>query len=230
MSETLQLKASTRTALKKKVRELRQQGEIPAVVYGRGRDTNSVQVNSREFEKIYTAAGTGTLIDLSIDNGAPVKVMVQDVTRHHLTDDVQHIDFYLVNMTELVTSTVQLHFIGEAPASKSLGGTLVKNKDHINIRCLPSALIKEMDVPTVSLVTFDDVIRVKDIQLPEGVTVLDQADDIIAFVAAPRSDEELADLNKTVTEDVSQVEGVVKATDTAAPAADGKKADAKKKG
>lgn len=210
MSDTLQLSAQRRTALKKKVRVLREQGIIPGIMYGHGKTNTAVQIEGRSFEKMYANAGTGTLIDLTIDDGSSVKVMIHDVNRHHLTSAIQHVDFYEVSMTETVTTTLPLHFSDESPAVKSLGGTFVKNKDHLTIKCLPGALIKEMTISIAALTTFDDVIRVQNIIVPEGITVLDQPDEIVAFVAAPRTDEELAALNETVTEDVTKVEGVVK--------------------
>lgn len=220
MSDTLQLQAQRRSALKKQVGQLRERGVIPAIMYGHSKANEPIQIDARDFEKLYAQAGGGTLIDLSIAAATPVKVMVQAVDRHYLTDAVQHVDFYAVNMAKTVTTTITLHFVGEASASKSLGGTVVKNKDHLTIRCLPGDLIKELTVSIDQLKTFDDVIRVKDIVIPAGITVLDQAGDMIALVEAPRSDEELAALNEVVTEDVTKVEGAVKPEPEAAPAED----------
>ncbi len=228
MTETLQLKATTRTVSGKAVKKLRTEGIIPAIVYGHNQPNVMIQVNNQEFAKTYQSAGRGSLINLEIDAIKPLSVMIQGITRHYLSDDVEHIDFYAVKMSEMVTTTVPLHFTGQAPAVKALGGTFVKNKDHVTIKCLPGALVKELSISIDGLATFDDVIRVSSISVPEGITIVEQAADIIAMVEPPRSDAELAALNETVTEDVAKVEGVVKPTTTEETSATTAEAPAKK--
>lgn len=229
-ADTLRFQVQQRSIKKKRVRQLREAQMIPGVIYGRGMKSTSIQVDARIFSKIYAQAGRGALIELSVDDQAPVKVMIHDVAKHYLSCEIQHVDFYAVDMNKTVTTTVTLHFTGEAPAAKLLGGTVVKNKDHVTIQCLPSQLIKELFVPLEKLSTFDDVIRIHDILLPSGITVTDRGDDIIVAVAPPRSDEELAALDQAVTEDVSKVETVKKvekeeaeAETSATPAEESKK-------
>lgn len=223
MTDIQQLHVQTRELQKKRVNSLRSQGVIPAVLYGHGKANQNLQVEARVFDKVYTAAGQGSLIDLVIDSNPPVKVMIHDVSRQILSHAVEHIDFYAVNMKEMVTSDVHLVFLGESPAVKQLNGTLVKNKTTVAIKCLPSALIKELSVDIGALKDFESVVRVSDLRFPDDVTVLDLPSDIVALVEQPRSDEELAALNEKVTEDVSEVEGVVKETPEAEPAETAKK-------
>jgi large subunit ribosomal protein L25 len=210
MTDTQQLHVHTRELQKKQVQSLRAQGIIPAVLYGHGKTNRNIQVEAKTFDKVYALAGSGSLIDLVIDSGQPIKAMVHDVSRAAVNNGVEHVDFYEVNMNETVTSEVHLIFQGESAAVKNLNGTLVKNKTTINIKCLPSQLIKELIVDISLLDTFEKSIRVQDIVFPTGIAVLDRADDSVVFVAEPRSDEELAALNEKVTEDVAKVEGVVK--------------------
>lgn len=212
VQDTFSLPAQTRTIHGKQVATLRQQGIIPAVVYGHGRDTISLQVNARDFAKVYAEAGRGSLINLSIDQGTVIPVVVQELSTNHVNDNMEHIDFHAVRMDEEITSQAVLVFTGEAPAVKTLGGTFVRNKDHVTIKCLPSKLVKEFTVDISALATFEHSLKVQDLVAPEGVKIMDQPGDILASVEAPRSDEELAALNQAVTEDVSKVEGVVKPT------------------
>lgn len=223
MTDTQQLHVQTRELQKKRVNSLRAQGLIPAVLYGHGKTNQNLQVEARVFDKVYALAGQGSLIDLVIDSGEQIKAMIQDVSRQTLSHTVDHIDFYAVNMNETVTSDVHLIFQGESAAVKQLSGTLVKNKTTVAIKCLPSALIKELPVDITILKDFESVIRVGDLHFPDGITVLDQPSDIVALVEQPRSDEELAALNEKVTEDVNKVEGVVKETPEATPAETTKK-------
>lgn len=220
--QTLSLATRTRTATGKAVAKLRQQDTLPGVVYGHGRPNVNVEMDLSQFAKIFAAAGRGSLINLTIDGGAIIPVVVHELSLNHLNDAMEHVDFYAVKMDEEITSEAKLIFTGEAPAVKTMGGTFLHNKDHVTIQCLPSKLIKEISIDISGLVSFTDTIKIKDIVLPDGVRISDTPDDIVATVAAPRTDEELAALNQTVTEDVSKVEGVVKPTAEEAEAADSK--------
>ncbi len=225
-NENLNLQAQTRTLTGKQVASLRSKGITPGVVYGHGRETISIEMEQAALDKIYSQAGRGTLIYLTIDQQAPVPVVIQELSRNRLTDITEHVDFHAVRMNEEITAEVMLVFTGESAAVKALGGTFVKNKDHITVKCLPTKLIKEITIDISALANFDDTIKIKDLSLPDGVTVADQLDDIVALVKPPRTDEELAALNSSVTEDVTKVEGVVKETPAAAD--DKAKKDSKK--
>lgn len=224
----MQLNVTTRESRKKQVQQLRDQGIIPGIVYGHKKDNKIVQVALKDLQKAYREAGESSLIDLVIDAETPLKVVIHAIDKDHVTDAIQHVDFYAVTMTEKIHSEVMLNFIGEPPAVKTLGGIFVKNKDHLNIVCLPGALIKQLDVDCTILKTFDDVIYIKNIPLPDGVEIDGNVEDIVAVVTPPRSDEEIAALSQSVSEDVSKVEGVTKPTDIAGTTAAGDKKDDKK--
>lgn len=210
--QTLSLSAHTRTITGKAVAQLRKLEKLPGVVYGHGRPNVSVEIDTSQFAKVYAEAGRGSLINLSIDDGTIIPVVVHELSLNHLNDAMEHVDFYAVRMDEEITSEAVLVFTGEAPAVKALGGTFIHNKDHVTIKCLPGKLIKEIVIDISTLATFTGSIKVKDLTVPEGIKITDVPDEIIATVEAPRTDEELAALNQTVTEDVTKVEGVVKPT------------------
>lgn len=214
---THHLTAQTRVATKKKVKELRQQGIVPAVVYGHKKTNQNIQIDLRALEKAYAVSGESSLIDLSIDDQSPCSVIINEMARDQLTDTITHVDFYMVNMKEMIHTQVALQFTGEAPAVKALGGVLVKNKDHINIKCLPQDLVKEMAVDITGLKTFTNAIHIRDVHFMPGIEVLDNVEEVVVLVTPPRSDEELAALNEKVTEDVTAVEGVTKPAETATP-------------
>jgi large subunit ribosomal protein L25 len=226
-NETLALQAQSRSVIGKKVAQLRADGITPGVVYGHGKETVSIQLEQVALDKIYAQAGRGSLINLTIDNQPAIPVVIQELSRNRLTDAAEHVDFHAVRMDQTITAQVSLIFAGESAAVKAMGGTFVKNKDHITVKCLPSQLIKELTIDISTLATFEDSIKINSLKLPDGVQVMDQPDDIIALVKPPRTDEELAALNSSVTEDVSKVEGVVKETPAAATDEKAKK-DAKK--
>lgn len=206
--QEIRLEAQTRTHEKKHVRQLREQGIIPAVVYGHGAENRNVQVKLQDLERVYKNAGENTLIELAVDGKDTIPVLIHDVSHDAITDYIQHVDFYAVNMKEKIHAEVVLHFVGIAPAVKELGGTLVKSKDYIAVKCLPEDLISEQEIDISVLKTFEDSIYVKDVSFPNTIEVLDDDEEVLASVAPPRTEEELAELNQAVSEDISKVEGV----------------------
>ncbi len=191
--ENLILKAQPRTILGKQVKKLRQQGKIPAVLYGRDIKSQALELNDQDFRHIFQKAGASTLIDLQIDDQKPVKVLVHEPQKDPVTDKILHADIYQVKMTEKIHTEIPLNFIGEAPAITDLEGNLITNRDNLEVECLPDALVPSIDVDISSLKTFNDLIHTKDIKVPEGIEVLTDAEETIVLVTPPRSEEELAE-------------------------------------
>lgn len=211
--DAITLTAQSREVLGKATRRLRVGGQLPAVLYGHGLGARSVTLNRNEFLKVYRAAGESTLVEVAVDGTPPVKAIIQEVQRHPLTGQVAHVDLHQVRMTEKLHTDIPLTFSGEALAVKELGGVLVRNLSAIKVEALPSDLVHEITVDVSALRTFEDAIRVKDLQLPSGITVLEHApEDVVALVTPPRSEQELAELEAKVDEQaaVEQVEGVKK--------------------
>ena len=129
-------------------------------------------------------------------------------------------------MDEKIKTKVPFVFIGESPAVKGLGGTLVKPMDEVRIKALPGDLLSFIEVDISALATFDDSIQVKDLNISKAVEVLEDENAVVALVAAPRSDAEMDELTKKVVVDVTAIEKVEKAKKASAEGEEGK--DAKK--
>jgi len=185
----LSLTAKTREVEGKKVSGLREQGLIPAVLYGHGLKPISVSVPYPAFEKIYQAAGESTLVDLKLDDKNSVKVLIHDIQHDPITNRLAHVDFLQVRMDEEIHTKVPLKFIGIAPAIKELSGILVTNLNELEIKCLPNDLIHEIEVDLSNLRTFDDQVRVADLKVPAGIKVLSPADETVALVQEPREEQ-----------------------------------------
>lgn len=207
---TVTLQAKTRALRGRKTYRLRNEGVIPAVVYGSGTSPLNVEVVHNDFARTLKTAGESTIVELSIDGGKTLHVLIQDTQTDPLRDEFTHADFRAVDMTKKIEAEVKLSFVGESPAVKGLGGTLVHPLDEIRVRALPASLVSHIDVDISRLATFEDQILVKDLPVPEGVEILEDGDATVAIVAAPRSEEELAALNKSVEIDVTAVEKVQK--------------------
>lgn len=192
---------------KEKIELLRQDGFIPAVVYGPDRAALALTIPAPEFKKLYTAAGVSTLIDLQVEGEkAPNKVLIQEVQTDPLRGDVIHVDFRQINMAETMEAEVELSFVGDAPAVKGLGGTLIKPRAHVKIKCLPNDLVSSITVDLTALATFEDSIHVKDISVPQGITILDAGDSLVAKVAPPLTEEQLKAMEETGPKSVEEVE------------------------
>ena len=199
----------------KAVKSLRREGVIPAVVYGGNDGTTPIELNQKEFSKLFKTAGETTLIKLFVNEekvsakGGPASgwknVLVHDVSRDTMTDVITHVDFYEVRMDEKITANIPLVFIGDAPAVSDLGGTLVKAMQGLEVRALPTDLPHQIEVNISQIRTFDDNILVGDIKLPKGVEILENQETSVAAVALPRSEAEMETLSGQVEEKVEEV-------------------------
>lgn len=193
--------------LKASVNRLRKENLVPAVLYGHELKPLHVSVPLNEFDKLFRKVGESVLFTLRIGNQSDdYKVVIHEVAHDPLTGKPQHIDFYKVNLTRPIEAEVELDFVGVSGAVKNEAGILVKNHDTVRVKALPLDMPKKIEVSIEGLKTFEDVIRVTDLKLPKGVTILATGDEAIASVMPPRSEEELKELDKAVEDDVDKVE------------------------
>lgn len=183
------LAATRRSVTGKKVAALRREGQLPAVVYGRGVESDSLTLDAKEFESLRRHAGANTLVDLSIEGRKPSPVLVHAVQHHPATRKPLHVDLYLVRMTEELTVDVQLVSQGASRAVDDLGGTLLHLVEHVRVRALPDHLPQSLHYSIDELDTFEDVVHVSDLSIPEGVTLLTEPGEVIAKVLPPRVEE-----------------------------------------
>jgi large subunit ribosomal protein L25 len=208
--QTFSLQASTRSATGKRAHTVTRHRRIPAVLYGHGVKNQNLELDPIAFQKIFRDAGSSSLVDLQIGEGSAVKVLIHAIQRHPTRTNVTHVDFYQVKMTETLQTEIELELTGEAPAVKEQGGILIRALDKVKVECLPVDLVSSIAVDISNLKTFDDHIRVADLKLPKGITVLDNPEEMVVTVQAPRSEEEIAALSGEVTEDVTAVGTVEK--------------------
>lgn len=188
---TLNLDAKKREIVGKKVATIREDGLIPAILYGHGIDNINLALDYNSFEKLYAEAGESTLVDLKVDGNKLHKVLVADIQKDPVKNRIIHVDFQQVKMDEKITATVELEFIGESKAVKELSGTLIRNFDELEIKCLPGDLISKIEVSISGLNEFGDSIAIKDLNLPQTVEVVHDQEEIVATVVAPKEEEEV---------------------------------------
>jgi len=203
--ENILLEAKAREKVGRVANFLRKTNFIPAVLFGHNIPNKNLIVPQKTFSRAFKEAGESTLVDLKIDEAAPVKVLIQDIQTDPLDGEIIHVDFYQVSMTEKLEADILFNFVGESPAVKDLGGILVKSLDHLRVKCLPGDLAHQIDVPLGSLKNFGDVIHIKDIKLPQGMEILDNANEVIATVTKPISEEELKAMEEKPVADVTAI-------------------------
>jgi large subunit ribosomal protein L25 len=198
---TFNIKAQTREITGKKVKALRRAGLVPASIYSHGEQATIISMNAAEFEKVNENAGTSTLVNLKIDDKNAIKVIIKDAQLNPVNGKVIHADFYKVKMDEKIKTEIPLEFVGESDAVAQLDGTLITNKDNIEVECLPNDLVSEIKIDISLLKTFEDQITVADLKLPAGMEVLDDPEEVVCFVEEPRSEEEMAELEESAADE-----------------------------
>jgi len=186
----LELKASVREITGRKTKDLRRENIIPAVVYGHGIESLSVQVLLSDFEKAFKQAGESSLIDLKIKGQDDRKVLVHAIQYHPLTDKVEHVDFYQIKEGEKIIVEVELEFTGSSRAVKDFNGILIHELDKIEVECLPQDLIRSVEVDLSRLNELNDVIRIGDLKMPENIKILSDPESSVVAVKAPKIVEE----------------------------------------
>lgn len=203
------LSSSKRELTGKKVKRIRKQGLLPIILYGHQIASKPLQAKKDDFLKVYKTAGTSSLVDLKVDSEKPIKVLIHSLQKDPVSDELLHADLYQVKMTEKIETEVPIKLEGESAAVKEQDGTLVSNRDHVKISCLPQDLISEIEVDISVLKTFEAKILVKNLNVPKGVEILDEPEEVVALVEPPRTEEELAKLEEApVTEEKEAVEKI----------------------
>jgi large subunit ribosomal protein L25 len=179
---------------------VRTNGMIPSVVYGARVENTSISVPSIDFIKVFKVAGESSTIVLDLE-GKKIDALIHDVQVDPVKSNVVHVDFLAVDMNKPVEVTISLEFIGVAPAEKSGLGTLVKVIHEVEVKGLPKDLPHTIVVDISTLETLENQIHVKDLKLPNGITMETHADEVVALVAPVKEEKE-----EPVVVDLSAIE------------------------
>ncbi|HEY1037201.1 MAG TPA: 50S ribosomal protein L25 [Candidatus Paceibacterota bacterium] len=170
---------------------VRAQGKVPGVFYGPKATPTSIAANSSEFNRIWREAGESTVITLTgVDEDHDA--LIHDIQKDAVSGEIKHVDFYIIEKGKKVEVAIPLEFVGEAPAVKAFGGTLIKVMHELEIEALPKDLPHAIEVDISSLVDLDAQIKVSDIKLPKGVEAKVDAEEVVALVNAAKEETEEA--------------------------------------
>lgn len=205
--QKIELNGQIRTVLGSKVKTIRKSGFVPAVLYGKGQPSLSLQVPVKDFNRALKSAGESTLVYLTVE-GEAYPTIIHDVARSAVDDTILHADFYKVNLSEKIKTEVPIVFTGESDAVKE-GGILIRSINELEVEALPQNLPHELTIDISVLKQFGDKITIGDLKKGLGnLASLTAEDDeaIIATVQEPISEEELKASLETPVAGVEDVE------------------------
>jgi len=181
----MQLKAATRDLLGKSSRRLHGQGKLAAVVYGHNTKATPLVLDRLEFQKVFLKSGRTHLVDLVVD-GRTDKVLVREIQTHPRRLGPIHVDFYQVNLEEKITVEVPVHLVGESAAVKRGDADILQPIHSLRVECLPSDIPEAFEVDMTPLEEIESEVRISDIKMPKGVTVLIDPEELVVKIIKKR--------------------------------------------
>ncbi|HET6310108.1 MAG TPA: 50S ribosomal protein L25 [Candidatus Nitrosotalea sp.] len=204
----MQLKASVRDLLGKRSRRLYGQGKLAAVVYGHNAKPTPLVLDRLEFQKVFVKSGRTHLVDLVIGGDKAEKVLVREIQTHPRRLGPIHVDFYQVNLEEKITVEVPVHLVGESAAVKRGDADILQPIHSLRVECLPSDIPEAFEVDLTPLEEIESELRIADIKMPKGVTVLIDPEELVVKIIKKRE--------MKVEEEVPAAEALVPAEGEAA--------------
>lgn len=182
--EKFVLQAQKRDITGKKVKALRREGKIPAVIYGSEIDPTSITLDYREVRLTLKEAGANTLLTIQLD-GDEFITLVREQQREVISQNLLHVDFQAVSLEEVITTTVPIAVEGEAPAVSEYNALLVTELDVLNIEAKAKDLPDYIEVDVTGLTEIGDNILIQDLKVSDNVKILEDPDEIVIVVASP---------------------------------------------
>ncbi|HLQ61697.1 MAG TPA: 50S ribosomal protein L25 [Candidatus Acidoferrales bacterium] len=177
--------AQPRELVGKRARRLRAQGKVPAVVYGHNSGNQPLTLDRLEFQRVFARAGRTHLVDLEVD-GQSAKVLVREIQTHPRRQGPIHVDFYAVSLQEKLRVEIPVQLTGESPIVKLGDADVLHTLHEIEVECLPTDIPEPFVVDISGLEQIDDEVRVRDLKVPPGVTLLVEPDELVVKITHRR--------------------------------------------
>jgi large subunit ribosomal protein L25 len=182
----MQLNATTRQILGKRTRRLHREGKLAAVVYGHNTAATPLVLDRLEFQKVFTKSGRTHLLDLVVDGDRTEKVLIREIQTHPRRLGPIHVDFYQVSLEETITVEVPVHLVGESAAVKRGDADILQPIHAVRVECLPTDIPEAFEVDLTPLEEIESELRISDLRVPKGVTVLVDADELVVKIVHKR--------------------------------------------
>lgn len=214
------LSATKRDSLGRKVKKLRVAGQLPATVYGKKVASASLTVGYDAFAKTYEEAGETGLIELSV-GGAIRHVLIHHVQKHPVTGATLHVEFHQVDLKEKVHAKVPIVLVGESVVVSEKRGVVLSILDEVEVEALPTELVEHIEVDVSTLSDVGQEVKVKDLAIPAGLTVLSEAELTIVKIAPLITKEAEAEAAADAAKAAEAASEVAPAEGATAPVAEG---------
>ena len=171
-STTLALAAKPRSERRRHAHALRREGRVPGVLYGHNVQSQAVSVEARTLRRVWKAAGSSHLVDLTLDGGRARKVLIRELQVDPRSADLVHVDLFAVNLREKLTVDVPVVPVGESPAIEvEKIGVLQQILTPIKVECLPGDIPAQLTIDISGLAAVDDGVHISEVELPSGVAL-----------------------------------------------------------
>jgi large subunit ribosomal protein L25 len=207
------IKLAVKAREDKTPRAIRRDGFVPATLYGPGQDSESVQVEAKEFSRL-PAAAYSHMIELDFGTKQKVNAVIRHVQRRNINHNLMHVEFYRVRLDRKLSMSVPLKFVGTSQAVVK-GGQLQENFQEAEIESLPGDIPDFLEVDLSLITEIEGAIHFSDLKVSDKIKILNPADEIIAKVVAPRA---VAEGAAAATTDATAA-AAAPAAEAAAPAA-----------
>ncbi len=186
------LDAEKREVIGKKVKALRREGKLPAVIYGQEIETMAITLETRQVQQVLKVVGANTLISVKLGKEEYL-ALVRDIQREVIMRDLLHMDFQAVSLEETITTTVPVVMVGVAPVIEEFEALLILSMDELQIEAKAKDLPDTISVDVSGMMEVGDNIQVKDLVISGDVTVLDDPDEVVVVATVPTLMEEIVD-------------------------------------
>ena len=181
--EKIVIQASPRTVVGKQVRALRREGLLPAVLYGPHMVPINISLDAHSSSRTLNQITASSLVTIEVD-GKEYPALVREKQRNFVTNNLLHVDFQVVSMTETLRTKVGVQLVGEAPVIDSFDAILINGLEELEVECLPQDLPERIEVDISTLLNLGDGIYVRDIQVSDKVEILDDMDEMIVLASS----------------------------------------------
>lgn len=205
------LEAKKREFTGKKVKNLREEGFIPAILYGRDIESIPIALEFGKTRRILSSVTSSDLVVVDI-NGEKHNTLVRDRQIHAVTGVLLHIDFQEVSLTEKIKTLVTIELQGESPAVRELNGVVVTGQEALEVECLPQDLPSRFIVDISDLEEIGNAVYVRDIIVEPAVSVLTDTDEMVVLITVPSKveEEEIEEVEEEILEGLEEPEVIEK--------------------
>ena len=185
--EKVVLKATKRTVTGKQVGQLRRAGQLPGVIYGHNFEPTAISLEAHSAGLAIPKLTSSSIVNIELD-GKLIPALVREKQKNYIKNSLIHVDFQAVSLTEKIHAAVSIHFHGLSTAVKDFSAIIVHNLNQLEVEALPDDLPERVEVDLSGLAKIGDAIHVRDLSLPESVTVLSDRDIMVAVATATKEE------------------------------------------